>query len=720
MMVMGQIETPLPPEPSAVTMMDRAVRLLRGPQDHPWWSRSGLILITLLTTGMYTWALDASGYGNEYYAAAAYSGSLDWNAWLFGSIDTASFISVDKPPFSLWVTGLSVRVFGLSLWSVLLPHALAGVGTVLVLHRTVRRWHGHAAALAAALAMAVTPIAVVMARYNNPDAILTLLLTGSLALAYSAARSGSGWRLAGSGVLVGLAFLTKTTQALLVIPAIAVVYLVAAPVSVGRRILHGLGAAGAALVAAGWWVLLAETSSSAPYFGQTDTGSFLDYIFGYNGLGRVTGEGVGPGDPFGGGGGWSRLFNEEIGGQVSWLIPIAIVALGAGLWSRRGRPRTDGRRAGWLMWGTFFAVQLAVFSLMEGVFHPYYSLTIAPAIAALTGAGTVVLWRLYRESAATAWLLPAVVVGTGVWAAVLLGRTSDFMSGFGTVILVLCLAAAAFLLVMRYGASSEPRLAFGAIMVSGALLLAGPMSYAFASIGADYSGGDPKAGPGEAGRPVGTAPAAAGGVPGLPPGAPDGRPDDGPPPPDDRPYRPPLPNDGLPPNQDDRPYRPPLPNDGLPPNQDDRPYRPPRPNDGLPPNQDDRRRRWRRPRPTRWAGRFRCPAGPRRLPPRQPRERDVDCCHRVGPHRRPDHPGDRRGGDGNGRLRRWRPHSDCRGVGRLPRIGRAEVRAADSRQPQHRIVDPCGEESLRGGRGRRVRRCRSGGPERLFRLTARS
>ena len=182
-----------------------------------------------------------------------------------------------------------------------------------------------------------------------------------------------------------------------------------APVSMGRRLLHGIGSAAAAVGVAGWWVLLAETSSSAPFFGQTETGSFLEYVFGYNGLGRVTGDGMGPGDPFGGTGGWARLFNEEIGGQVSWLIPIGVVALAVGLRSRRGRLRTDGVWAGWLMWGTFVAVQLIVFSLMEGVFHPYYSLTIAPAVAALAGAGMVALWRLYRESAFAAWLLPAAV-----------------------------------------------------------------------------------------------------------------------------------------------------------------------------------------------------------------------------------------------------------------------------------------------------------------------
>ena len=125
-------------------------RLLRGPATDPAWARPGLLVLLAATAAVYVWALDASGYGNEYYAAAAYSGSLDWTAWLFGSFDSASFISVDKPPVSLWVTGLSIRVFGLSHWSVLLPQAVAGVATVAILHHTVKRWKGHAAALVAA------------------------------------------------------------------------------------------------------------------------------------------------------------------------------------------------------------------------------------------------------------------------------------------------------------------------------------------------------------------------------------------------------------------------------------------------------------------------------------------------------------------------------------------------------------------------------------------
>jgi len=535
---MGTIDTPPPPpESSAATRGGRLVRLLRGPAADPRWARPGLILVTLLAAGLYTWALDASGYGNEYYAAAAYSGSMDWTAWLFGSVDTESFVSVDKPPLSLWVTGLSVRIFGLSPWSVLLPHAVAGVATVLVLHRTVRRWHGHAAALGAALAMTITPIAVVMFRYNNPDAILTLLVTGALALAYSAARTGSGWRIAASGALVGLAFLTKTTQSLLVIPAIAIVYLVAAPTSLPRRLLHLAGAGAAAVVSAGWWVLLAETSSAAPFFGQTDTGSFLDYVFGYNGVGRVTGEGMGPNDPFGGAGGWLRLFNDEVGGQVSWLIPVAAVALVVGVWTRRGQPRTDPQRAGWMLWGTAFVTHYAAFSLMEGVFHPYYTLTIAPAVAALAGAGAVVLWQSYRDAAPIAWLLPVTVLVTAVWSGVVLARTPDYLPGLGTVLVVLGIAAALTLLVLRYGPAASPRMAVAAAAVAAAVVLTGPAAYALSSIGTDYSGGDPKAGPGENGRSAAAAP------------GPDDRPQDGAPldAPGDRPAdRPGLPPTGRP------------------------------------------------------------------------------------------------------------------------------------------------------------------------------
>ncbi len=467
-------------------------------RDGPRWSRPGLLLLLLAAAGAYTWALDASGYGNEYYAAAAYSGSQNWTAWLFGSLDSASFISVDKPPLSLWVTGLSTRMFGLSSWSVLLPHAIAGVATIGILYRTVRSWHGHAAALLAGAALAVTPIAAVMFRYNNPDAFLTLLMVSAIALAYSATQRGSGWRLAAAGALIGLAFLTKTTQALLVIPAIAIGYLVAAPISLRKRIAHGFGAGIAAVLAAGWWIVLAETSPAAPYFGQTSTGSFLDYVLGVNGLDRVTGSEFGGPDRFGGSGGWGRLFNEEVGGQISWLIPLAVAGLLFAVWRYASTPRTDSVRAGWLIWGTVFVTHFIVFGLMHGVFHPYYSMSMAPAIAALAAAGGVEMWRMRRDIHPLRWLLPTAVVLSAAWAWVLLGRSPGFVPWLGPVVLLGAVAGSAALVAGWSWARLSLRVegAVGALLI--AVSLAGPAAFALASIGADYSGGDPKAGPGMA------------------------------------------------------------------------------------------------------------------------------------------------------------------------------------------------------------------------------
>ncbi|MBI5157740.1 MAG: glycosyltransferase family 39 protein [Acidimicrobiia bacterium] len=487
-------------------------RLLRGPAADPAWARPGLLILLSATAAAYLWALDASGYGNEYYAAAAYSGSQSWTAWLFGSFDSASFISVDKPPFSLWMTGLSIRLFGLSHWSVLVPQAMAGVGAVAILHHTVKRWKGHAAALLAGVGFAATPVVVVMFRYNNPDAMLTLLLVAAVAATYSAIERGSGWRLGGTGALVGLAFLAKTTQALLVIPGMAIAYLVMAPVPFRRRVLHGIAAAATAFAAAGWWVVLAVTSDAAPYAGQTTTGSFIDYILGINGLGRL-GAGEGPGnDPFGGSGGWGRLFNTEVGGQVSWLMPLVVIAVIGLVWRR---PATRMERAGWLLWGTVFATHFAVFSLMSGVFHPYYSMTIAPSIAVLAGAGVTDSWRAWKTGAPGWWLLPAGLVGTGAWSAVLLGRTPGYFGWLGAGIVAAAVAAGAVMAWSRFTPGRRVGWAMLAAVLSAFVCLAGPGAYALTSIGRDYSGGDPKAGPAELG------------VPGGPMGIPD-RPIDGP------------------------------------------------------------------------------------------------------------------------------------------------------------------------------------------------
>src|SRR4030095_16418476 len=185
---------------------------------------------------LYVWGLGESGWANSFYSAAAQAGSESWKAFFFGSSDAGNSITVDKTPASLWLMALSVRLFGLSSWSMLGPEGRAGVAAVGLLYATVRRWFGPAAGLLAGAVMALTPIAVLMFRFNNPDALLVLLLVAGAYATVRALEGGStGW-LVLAGACVGFGFLAKQLQTLLVVPAFALVYLAAAPRALGRRL----------------------------------------------------------------------------------------------------------------------------------------------------------------------------------------------------------------------------------------------------------------------------------------------------------------------------------------------------------------------------------------------------------------------------------------------------------------------------------------------------
>jgi hypothetical protein len=288
---------------------------------------------------LYLVNLTVSGYANTYYAMAAQAASQSWSAWFFGSLDASSFITLDKPPLATMVMGLAVRLFGLSSWSILLPEALMGVGAVAVLFLAVRRSFGTAAATIAGAVMALTPAAVLIFRYDNPDALLTLLLVSA---AWALLRALDGGRLrwlALAGTLVGLGFMTKFLQAWLVLPVFALVWIVAAPGGWRRR-LAGLAVSAAAVAVASLaWPLAVDLipAASRPYIGGSTGNSVFDLILGYDGLGRIFGGagngggGGGGGGMFGGSAGLFRLFNELFGGQVSWLFPYAVVAGVSGL-----------------------------------------------------------------------------------------------------------------------------------------------------------------------------------------------------------------------------------------------------------------------------------------------------------------------------------------------------------------------------------------------------
>ena len=148
-------------------------RLLRGRPGDPAWARPALLGLLLATAVLYLAGLSRSGYANEFYAAAVQAGTKSWKAFLFGSLDSGNFITVDKTPASLWVMELSGRLFGFSSWSLLAPQALEGVACVGVLYATVRRWSGPAAAIIAGAVLALTPVATLMFRFDNPDALLS-------------------------------------------------------------------------------------------------------------------------------------------------------------------------------------------------------------------------------------------------------------------------------------------------------------------------------------------------------------------------------------------------------------------------------------------------------------------------------------------------------------------------------------------------------------------
>ncbi|ODB74029.1 glycosyltransferase family 39 protein [Micromonospora sp. II] len=436
------------------------------------WARPALLGLLAATALLYLWGLGASGWANAFYSAAVQAGSQNWTAFFYGSSDAANSITVDKTPASLWLMALSVRIFGLSSWSILVPQALLGVASVGVLYATVRRWYGPAAGLLAGTVLALTPVATLMFRFNNPDALLVFLLVAAAYATVRAVETASTRWIALTGVLVGFGFLTKMLQAFLVIPVFAGVYLLAAPTGLGRRIRQLLLAGLAVVVSAGWWVAIVELvpASARPYVGGSQNNSILELTLGYNGLGRITGDEVGSvgggggrpggGGPFSGQTGLLRMFDTDVGGQISWLLPAALILLVAGLWLAGRAPRTDRTRAGLLLWGGWLLVTGVIFSFMSGIFHAYYTVALAPAVGALVGIGVTALWRARAgaasaapgQAAAARWrgfaatlVLAATLAVTAWWSWHLLGRTPDWYPWLRPTVLAVGLTAAVLL-----------------------------------------------------------------------------------------------------------------------------------------------------------------------------------------------------------------------------------------------------------------------------------
>jgi 4-amino-4-deoxy-L-arabinose transferase-like glycosyltransferase len=374
---------------------------------------------------------------------------------------------------------------------------------------TVRRLSGPAAGLLAGAALALTPVAALMFKFNNPDALLVLfMVAGAYCTVRALERASTGWLLL-AGVAIGFGFLTKMLQAFLVLPAFVLVYLVAAPTSLGKRLLQLLGAAAAVVVSAGWWLAAVAVwpASDRPYISGSTDNSALQLALGYNGLGRIVG-GSGGGAGGGGGGfgnggggaanpmfggqtGITRMFGDTFGVEISWLLPAALIGLVAGLWFTRFAPRTDRTRAALLLWGGWTVVTMLVFSYMSGTIHPYYSVALAPGIAALVGIGSVELWR-GRHNFGVRVVLAVMVAATGVWDFVLLDRDAQWLPWLRYLILVL---AAIVVLALLFGADRLRRV--GVVLAVGALCagMLGSTAFAVVTASMGHTGSIPTSGP---------------------------------------------------------------------------------------------------------------------------------------------------------------------------------------------------------------------------------
>jgi 4-amino-4-deoxy-L-arabinose transferase-like glycosyltransferase len=490
------------PRTSTTSLRDR-VRAVRIAVPAP-----ELLALLVIAAVLDLWALDRNGWANTYYSAAVRSMSGSWHNFFYNSFDSAGVMTVDKPPLALWVQALSVRVFGFSSWSMLVPQALMGVGTVALAYDLTRRVFGRPAGFVAGLVLTLTPITVAISRHNNPDALVVLCSTAALWFTVRALLDGRTRWLVWAGVMVGLGFETKMGAALLVLPALAAAYLWVAPrgrLTAVRQLLTG-GAA-MAVVGLAWPTLMWLTpASSRPWISGTSDNSIWSLILNYNGVGRLDGQAGGPGGAAGGPGGGAggggmgsvfggdtgitRLVDTSLGGQAGWLIGMALAGgLAVAVLTRL---RRSDARTGWIIAaGGAFATTAVAFSFAKGIFHPYYVSMLAPFTAVLIGAtaGTIL-----KGGVAARTIAPIAIVGGLVTEVMVIHRAATDSESLVPVAIILGLGGAVVL------AAQVPAKVRGiALAVALGALLIAPASWATQTLGHATSGTFPAGGVGGVG-----------------------------------------------------------------------------------------------------------------------------------------------------------------------------------------------------------------------------
>ena len=530
---------------TAVDDLKGLYRVNKELDKRSWFERWALPVLLALTGALYLFGALHNGMANSYYAAAVQAASQDWTAWLFGSLDAANYVSVDKPPLATMLMGLSARLFGFSSFSMLLPSVLAGVGSVWLVYGAVKRQFGFTSAVIAGATLMLTPVAALMFGFNNPDAILTLMLSAS---GYAFLRSLEGKRpllcLGLVGLFTGLAFNAKMLQGLMVLPAMVLVYLVFAKPPMVTRFLHLMFAGVITTMSTLWWSVLVwlTPAGSRPWVGSTSDNNIWSLIFGYNGFGRLLGGRGGGGGPggtppsggmgatttlqtagsttqtmadgagmmpggmgggpggghgpggtgFGGQTGIFRIFNNDFGSNIAWLLVLALAGGGLLLWILRKTPRTNRGRAAVIFWMLWLLIHIVIFSMTSGVIHPYYVVVMAPAVAALVGISLPFLWGAYTRCKPYAWLLPVLVGVTAVTTVIILGYAGT-MTWLMWIVGLLGLTGMIGLLVNLYA----PRrwLQNLAIIAALAACTLASTVYTLATVNVAHTGSIPTAGP---------------------------------------------------------------------------------------------------------------------------------------------------------------------------------------------------------------------------------
>lgn len=406
------------------------------------WERPALLSLLLLTALLYCWGLDINGWANSYYSAAVMSGAQDWTAFFYGSSDPANAITVDKPPLSIWVMSLSVRLFGLSSWSILLPQALMGVLTVYLSYILVAKRFGPLTGLLSAVFMAMTPVSTVMFRYNNPDALLILIMVATCFYALRSIDNQRPLDLIVAGALLGAGFLTKQLQIGLVIPGLVLAYLAFCRASWFKRIAHiGLAGIAAAAVAGAWLLIVQLTDATTrPFIGGSRTNSSLELALGYNGFQRLTGEDASRTLSSGArvndlAAGYQRFLEPQYSGQFGWFLPLAFVGLGLAFVWLKSKKGDAGRNALLIFCGSWFLTSTGVLAYMSGIVHSYYALTAVPPMSVL---GAVALAFLLGDSGWRSRLvLVAALTASAIFAYVSAARSTEELPNVPQMFLVL-------------------------------------------------------------------------------------------------------------------------------------------------------------------------------------------------------------------------------------------------------------------------------------------